>query len=145
MAQVGDVACRLELSPRARIHNVFRVSILKKFEGSPTSVVPLPDLLHGRAVPTPEKVLRARLNRGVWELLVQWVGRPWSEASWEPLLKFKTTYPMIQLEGKLFVGGGGMLSTILLVANMVGGRWLGLALLLAWRRIKGEVRRVLYN
>ena len=106
--RVGEVAYRLELPAKARIHDVFHVSLLKKFEGTPpTSVVPLPDLLNGRVIPSPEKVIRARLNRGVWELLVQWVGRAPSDATWENLLEFKSAYPSVQLEDALFVGEGG--------------------------------------
>jgi len=106
--RVGEVAYRLELPAKARIHDVFHVSLLKKFEGTPpTSVVPLPDLLNGRVIPSPEKVIRVRLNRGVWELLVQWVGRAPSDATWENLLEFKSAYPSVQLEDALFVGEGG--------------------------------------
>jgi hypothetical protein len=63
--KIGMVAYKLELPPRARIHDVFHVALLKKYEGSPPAhLVPLPDLLHGRVLPTLEKDLRARLNRG---------------------------------------------------------------------------------
>jgi len=63
--------------------------------------------VHGRVLPTPEKVIRARLNRGVWQLLVHWVGRPAADASWEPLKDFVKLYPQWQLEDELFRGEGG--------------------------------------
>ena len=44
---------------------------------------------------------------GIWELLVQWVGRAPSDATWENLLEFKSAYPSVQLEDALFVGEGG--------------------------------------
>jgi hypothetical protein len=48
------VACRLRLPPKARIHDVFHVALLKKFEGAPPAeLVPLPPILYGRVVPTP--------------------------------------------------------------------------------------------
>jgi hypothetical protein len=72
----------------------------------PDEVVPLPDLLHGREVPTPEKVSKARLNRGVWEVLVHWVGRPAAEASWVQLEDFQLRYPAIQVTDDLFLREG---------------------------------------
>lgn len=70
--RIGLVAYRLQLPARACIHNVFHVALLKKFEGTPPAeIVNLPDFLHGRVVPAPSSIVRARLNRGVWELLVQ--------------------------------------------------------------------------
>jgi hypothetical protein len=87
---------------------VFHVALLKKFEGTaPSQVVPLLDILHGRVIPSPDKVVKARLNRGVWELLVQWVGRAAADASWEHLEEFKQQYPHIQLADELCVGEGG--------------------------------------
>lgn len=66
LLRVGLVSYKLQLPPRARIHDVFHVSLLRKFEGeAPTQVVPLPVILHGRVLPTLSKVVRARLNRGV--------------------------------------------------------------------------------
>ena len=123
IGKIGSVAYKLQLPPTAAFHDVFHVSLLKKFEGTPpTSVVPLPDLLNGRVLPSPEKVVRARLNRGVWELLVQWIGRAPSDATWENLLEFKSAYPSVQLEDALFVGEGEMLSTVLWVASTTGRR-----------------------
>jgi len=77
IARIGDVAYRLQLPEKARIHNVFHVGLLKKFIGDPPAAapVPLPPIVHGRVLPTPSKILRARLNRGVWELLIHWEGR----------------------------------------------------------------------
>lgn len=73
---VGQVAYRLKLPEKSRIHDVFHVSVLKRFAGvPPAATVPLPPLVHGHVFPTPSQVIRARLNRGTWELLVQWVGR----------------------------------------------------------------------
>jgi transposase InsO family protein len=108
LRRIGNVSYQLQLPPRAKIHDVFHVSLLKKFEGPPpAAVVPLPDILHGRIVPTPNKVTKARLNRGVWEVLVHWVGRPATDASWEQLDDFKRQFPAVQLADELFVEEGG--------------------------------------
>jgi len=108
-ARIGDVAYRLRLPDKARIHNVFHVGLLKKLVGDPPAEVPvpLPPILHGRVIPTPSKVLRARLNRGLWELLVLWEGRAASDATWEPLSTFATDYPDFHLEDELFLREGG--------------------------------------
>jgi hypothetical protein len=118
LRRIGSVSYKLELPPKARIHDVFHVSLLKKFEGAPTSVVPLPAIHHGRVLPTPEKVLKAQMNKGVWEVLVQWTGRPAADTSWEQLEEFKIRFPTVQLMGELFVGEGVMLSTHLWASNI---------------------------
>lgn len=63
--RIGTVSYRLRLPTKAHIHDVFHVSLLKKFEGLSSAVVPpLPNMYHDRVLPTPHTVVRARLNRG---------------------------------------------------------------------------------
>ena len=70
------MAYRLRLPPKAHIHDVFHVALLKKYIGDPpVAVLPLPSILHGRVLPTPAAIVRSRLNRGRWQLLVHWEGR----------------------------------------------------------------------
>jgi len=108
LERIGDVAYRLQLPPRSKIHNVFHIVFLKKHQGDPPpAIVPLPPVIHGRVVPTPASVKRARLNRGVWELCVRWVGRDASDSTWEKLDEFRETYPEFQLEDELFREEGG--------------------------------------
>jgi hypothetical protein len=61
-------------------------------------------LQHGRVLATLAKVMKARLNRGTWEVLVSWLDRPPTESTWEKFDAFKKAYPDIQLEDKLFLG-----------------------------------------
>lgn len=58
---------------------------------------------HGSVVPSPTKVLRARLYRGVWQVLIQWEGLVASDASWEDVEAFKCLYIVFQLEDELFI------------------------------------------
>ena len=106
--RLGAVAYRLRLPPKARIHDVFDVALLKKYEGDPPgAIVPLPSTLHGRVIPTPAAVVRARLNRGRWQLLVHWEGRTAADSTWEDIDDFKERYPTFQLTDELFVGEEG--------------------------------------
>jgi hypothetical protein len=74
--RIGAMAYRLQLPPKARIHDVFHVALLKKYVGDPPgAIMLLPPLLHGRVIPTPSIAVRARLNRGQWQILVQWEER----------------------------------------------------------------------
>jgi hypothetical protein len=52
---IGSVTYHLQLPAKAFIHDVFLVSMLKKFEGSPPDrIVPLPPIQHGRVILTLE-------------------------------------------------------------------------------------------
>lgn len=79
---IGSVAYKLQLPTKAKIHNVFHVSLLKPYHGEPPVQPPaLPALEDGRVIPTPRQVTRSRLSRGVRELLVHWMGLPDLDAS----------------------------------------------------------------
>jgi hypothetical protein len=112
---IGDVAYRLQLPAKARIHDVFHVALLKWYVGQPpTDVIPLPSIHHGRVIPTPEKVIQARLNRGHWEILVAWQGQASTDSTWKKVTDFKIAYPSFQLKDELFLEEGEMLWTLLL-------------------------------
>jgi hypothetical protein len=65
-------------------------------------VPPLPHMLHGRVLPTPAAVVRSRLARGRWQVLVRWEAQPPSDATWEDVEAFKQSYPTFELEDELF-------------------------------------------
>jgi hypothetical protein len=120
-AKVGPVAYRLALPPRAHIHNVFHVGFLKKFVGDPPSaMVPLPPIHDGRVLPTRASVDKARMVRGVWQVRVQWVGQPASDATWEPVPDFTEAYPDFQLEDELFRKEGEVLWTLTWAKHISG-------------------------
>ena len=53
---INDVVVRLALPAQVRIHDVFHVSTLKKFVGTPpTAPPPLPDIHHGAVIPVPAR------------------------------------------------------------------------------------------
>jgi hypothetical protein len=90
---------------------VFHVAPLKKFEGTPPeAVIPLPAIQHGRVHPKPDKVIKASLNRGVWEVLVSLQGQASTDTTWEKVDDFKQEYPEVQLGDDLFLGEGGNVS-----------------------------------
>jgi hypothetical protein len=71
LQHIEDISYKVQLLAKARVHDVFHVALLKKVEGEvPPAIVPLPEILNGKVLPTPATVVKARLNRGVWELLV---------------------------------------------------------------------------
>ena len=93
-------------APKSLLHDVFHMVFLKKYTGdSPTTTVPLLPIIHGRAVPAPAAVLRARPSSTLWDLLVQCQGHSDADATWEPLEQFKESYPYFQLEDKLYGEG----------------------------------------
>lgn len=87
--KINEVAFRLALPPGARLHNVFHVSLRRKYVGQPPQAPP-----HCRGVRQP------------LELLVQWEGLPPSSASWDDLTAFQEPYPSFKLEDKLLLKEG---------------------------------------
>nr|CAB3494457.1 unnamed protein product [Digitaria exilis] len=104
---INDVAVRLALPERARLHDVFHVGLLKKFVGAPPDAPPaLPPILHGAVLLEPERAEKSRLARGVHQILVHWKDQPASAATWADVDSFVERYPSFQLEDKLLIEEG---------------------------------------
>ena len=101
------MAVRLALPPRAKLHDVFHVGLLKKWVGNPPAAPPpLPAMHNGVVEPEPEHAVRARLARGIRQVLIQWKGEPAASATWEDLDSFRDRFPSFQLEDELLIEGG---------------------------------------
>jgi len=105
---INEVAVRLALPPGARLHDVFHVGVLKKFEGPPPDAPPpLPPVHHGAVAPEPERAVRYRLARGARQVLIQWKGESAASSTWEDVETFSTKHPTFQLEDELSLDGEG--------------------------------------
>ena len=92
----------------ARLHDVFHVGLLKKFQGTPPAAPPpLPAVHHGALAPEPARAVRSRLARGVRQVLIQWKCESAASSTWEDVDAFRAKYPSFQLEDELSFDGGG--------------------------------------
>jgi hypothetical protein len=99
---INAVAVRLALPPQARLHDVFHVGLLKKFHGNPPQAPPpLPPVRHGAVTPEPEQAVKARLARGVRQVLIWWKGTSPATATWEDVDTLRDKFPQFQLEDEL--------------------------------------------
>ncbi|KAG6508994.1 hypothetical protein ZIOFF_034377 [Zingiber officinale] len=106
-ARIGSIAYRLDLPPDSRIHDVFHVSLLKPYKGSPPdNAGTLPQMCDGQALPVPQTSLRSRLNKVTREYLVHWAGSSIEDATWESPVKFLSVYPTFELEDQLNIEKG---------------------------------------
>lgn len=94
------------------VHNVFHVSLLKKFHGDPsTNSLPLPhDIIVASPVIELQMVLAicSILSHGepVQQLLIEWQGIPGSSATWEDESSFFQPYPDHNHEDTVMVDRG---------------------------------------
>jgi hypothetical protein len=99
---INEVAIRLKLPARARIHDVFHVGVLKKYQGTPPQATPpLPPLHHGAVTLEPARAVKNRIARGVRQVLIQWKDQSPASATWEDVDTFSAKFPTFQLEDEL--------------------------------------------
>jgi hypothetical protein len=109
--KIGPVAYRLALPPKAKIHDVFHIYVLKKWVGVGVPVQDhLPSVVEDSRL-APQAVLERRTQQGIPEVLVHWKGLSPADASWESLADFQLHFPTFALEGKGNFKGEGVLRT----------------------------------
>ncbi|XP_068647418.1 uncharacterized protein [Aristolochia californica] len=98
--KVGPVAYKLAFPPGSQIHDAFHVSLLRRHLGrvTPTSTQLPPVSDTTTVLPQSEKVLDRRvIQKGKYrpksEILVNWVGAPAEDATWENEWRFTKSYP----------------------------------------------------
>ncbi|GJS40579.1 reverse transcriptase [Tanacetum coccineum] len=111
LERVGKVAYRLDLPAESRIHLVFHVLLLKPFAGTVNEgIANLPEEVHeGQPMEQPLAVCASRVvlrnEAPTRQILVQWLGSPPEEATWEWLSEFEATYPSHHIEGNVISEG----------------------------------------
>ncbi|MGJ2631357.1 hypothetical protein ACR8J5_22260, partial [Salmonella enterica subsp. enterica serovar Paratyphi A] len=103
LRKIGDQAYELALPPRMRIHNVFHVSLLKKYVPDPQHILSHDDTMlinQEEFSLEPEQIIETKerkLRHGtVKEALVKWKGYPIEDASWEDWDRLITKFPQLR-------------------------------------------------
>jgi hypothetical protein len=100
LSRVGPVAYKLELLEGAKIHNVFHVSLLKKWTGEVLPVLAtLPTLNEDNAIIKPLAILEHRHMHGEEGILLHWLHHSPTDATWQSLFEFQLRFPSFALEG----------------------------------------------
>eukprot|EP00253_Pinus_taeda_P008399 PITA_08399 len=100
LARIGPVAYRLSLPSHIRVHNVFRVSVLKKYVYYPKHVIRWQDIQvepEGEVLVNPLSTLNQRevqlRKRAITQIKVQWQHFGPDEATWEDEELVRKAYP----------------------------------------------------
>ena len=113
LERIGEVAYRLELPPGAKIHNVFHISLLRRFVEGGGAFKPTEwpsEFVDHQPCVTPVAILNKRkiLTNGVLEeeWLIEWSDSGSSSATWEPAAVIQEQFPGLRLADKSNHNGG---------------------------------------
>ena len=85
LCMINEVAYKIKLPSKSRVHPVFHVLQLRKFSGeAPAPAEPLLLNNPGETEFEVESILDSRLLRRKRHFLIKWKGYPIEDASWEP-------------------------------------------------------------
>ena len=105
LQRIGEQSYKLALPEHLHLHNVFHVSLLKKYVPSAEHVLDLDDnvLVNQEEFQMePEQILEMKekqlRNRTVREVLVQRKGYPLEDASWEHWSQLLMQFPYLQID-----------------------------------------------
>jgi hypothetical protein len=101
LERIGETAYRVELPPQfANIHNVFHISMLRKYVPDPSHVIQFEDLqvqedltVEERPVEIVDRRERVMRNKTITLVKVRWQHHGLEECTWEPEEAMKERYP----------------------------------------------------
>ena len=103
LRRMGEQSYKLTLPPQLHVHDVFDVSLLKKYVPNPGHILDLDDNVivnQEEFRMEPEHILKIRekqlRNRVLRDVLVQRKGYPAEDASWEDWNKLVAQFPYLQ-------------------------------------------------
>ena len=107
LERIGEVAYRLELPPGAKIHNVFHISLLRRFVEGANTLKPTTwpsEFVNHQPLVTPAAILNRRrvLINGIpeEEWLIEWSDGGSNSANWEPAALIRAQFPGLRLADK---------------------------------------------
>ena len=109
LKRVGPVAYQLELPPELnRIHDVFHVSMLRRYRSDPTHVVPVAEIevqtdltFEEEPMQILDRDVKILRRKSVSLVKVLWRNHGREEATWEPELAMHQQYPYLFDSGKI--------------------------------------------
>ncbi|CAM8978439.1 unnamed protein product [Rhodiola kirilowii] len=113
LQRIGKVAYRVDLPEGAKIHDIFHVSMLRKYYGPSKHYVSRwpQDFFEFHPLMRPAKVLgfRTIIKQGKpWpQYLIQWQHQGEDDATWEDKAELIQDYPDFNLEVEVYTKGGG--------------------------------------
>ena len=103
LRRMGEQSYEIALPPHLHVHNVFHVSLLKKYIADPLHVLNEDDTIlisQEEFQMEPEQILEVKerklRHRTVREVLVQWKGYPIEDASWEDWDRLVAQFPHLK-------------------------------------------------
>jgi hypothetical protein len=115
LERIGDLAYRLQLTEKSRIHPVLHVSQLKKALGPNCQVqaeLPPPDAQFAIPVRVLQRRFRHHNATSIPQVLIQWSGQPDTLATWEDFEALKQRFPKAPPWGQAAYQGRGSVNTV---------------------------------
>ena len=118
LERVGPVVYRLALPPKsAKLHDVFHVSMLRRYRSDPSHILPVQDIQVQEDFTFDEepKAILDREIRQLWNkqvplVKVLWKHHGMEEATWEPESTMRVQYPQLissgNYEDEIYIKGG---------------------------------------